>query len=266
MVLHSRLFPVGASLNPDGSGRVTIAVAMSFNSGVLLCADTQQGLPARIPCPSSRIFQRSYNSHPSGARSIFLVSEPVDAVAMTRERCERALDSLPPNDYTISRMRSIVEGSLGDGAERYSHRQLESNPDATLLALYSPVDRQCCLFRASGNGLHEFAGYDCQGIAGYFGHCMIRDRYHAAESMESLDLTTVFSIATDTVESVRDCLGGCGDSIEIMVMYANGRASPVQRIRRDTGKQRTLALLGSLAGVCRIYRPGSKSRITTRST
>jgi len=232
-----------------GSGRVTIAVAMTFDSGVLLCADTQHGLPARIPCPSSRIFQRSYNSRPSGARSIFLVSEPVAAVAMTRERCERALDDVPPNDYTINRMRSIVEGSLDDAAERYSHWYLESNPDATLLAaLYSPVDRQCCLFRASGNTLHEVAGYDCQGLAGYFGHCMIRDRYQAAESMESLDLTTVFSIATDTVESVRDCLGGCGDSIEIMVMYANGRASPVQRIRRDTGKHRTLALLGSLAG------------------
>ena len=31
-----------------------------------------------------------------------------------------------------------------------------------------------------------------------------------------------------------------------MVLYANGRASDVQRIRRDTTKQRTLALLGHL--------------------
>ena len=231
---------------------MTIAVAMAFDSGLLLCADTQHGLPARIPCPSSRIFEKSYNSHPSGARSVFLISEPVDAVATARERCERALDGLPPNDYTIDRMRCSVEGSLRGDAERYSHAQFESNPDATLLAaLYSPLDRQCALFRASGNALHEFAGYDCQGSAGYFAHCIIRDRYHAARSMESLDLTTVFAIATETIESVRDCLGGCGESIEIMVMYANGRASPVQRIRRDTGKQRTLALLGSLAGARR---------------
>jgi hypothetical protein len=228
---------------------VTIALAMSFDSGVLLCADTQHGLPARIPCPSSRIFQRPYSSYPPGARSIFLISEPVDAVAIVRERCERALDSLAPAEYTLGRMLSAVEQSLREDGSRYSTQQLDANPDATLLAaLYSPFDRQCCLFRTSGSTVHEFAGYDCQGSAGYFGHCAIHERYRAAESMDSLDLTTVFSIATETVESVREYVGGCGDSMEIMVMYANGRASPVQRIRRDTGKQRTLALLGSLAG------------------
>jgi hypothetical protein len=33
-----------------------------------------------------------------------------------------------------------------------------------------------------------------------------------------------------------------------MVMYANGRASSIQRICRHTVKQRTLDLLGGLAG------------------
>jgi hypothetical protein len=228
---------------------VTIAVALSFDAGVLLCAATQQGLPARIPCPSSRIFQRAYTSYPCGARSIFLISEPVDALVAVRQRCEDALDGLPPGDYTIGRMQWAVDNSLCKDGARYSPPQLEANPDATqFLALYSPVDHQCRLFRTSGHVFHEFAGYDCQGSAGYFGHCLIRDRYRAAESMDSLDLTTVFSIATETIETVRDYVGGCGDSTEIMVMYANGRASAVQRIRRDTSKHRTLALLGSLAG------------------
>lgn len=166
-----------------------------------------------------------------------------------RERCERALDALQPAEYTLGRMRSTVEESLRDLGPRYPDPQLQSNPDTTLLAaFYSPVDRQCALFRTGGTVFQEFAGYDCQGTAGYFGHCVIRDQYRAAESMDSLDLSTVFSIATETIESVREYLGGCGESTEIMVIYANGRTSPVQRIRRDTGKQRTLALLGSLAG------------------
>lgn len=228
---------------------MTIAVALSFDSGVLLCADTQQGLPARIPCPSSRIFQRSYRSHPSGARSVFLISEPVDAVVAARERFERALDDLPSGEYTLERMRFAIEQALLEDRSRDWTPQLDANPDATLLAaLYSPIDRQSCLFRVSGNAVHDFDGYDCQGTAGYFGHCAVRDRYRAAESMESLDLTTVFSIATETIEAVREYLGGCGDSTEIMVMYANGRASAVQRLRRDTMKLRTLELLGSLAG------------------
>jgi hypothetical protein len=228
---------------------VTIALAMSFDSGVLLCADTQQGLPARIPCPSSRIFHRSYNSHPAGARSVFLISEPVEGVTAACERWERALDSLRPGEYTVGRMRSALEESLQEDAGRLWTRQLESHPDATLVAaLYSPIDRQCCLYRTSGDELHEIAGYDCQGSGGYFAHCAIRDRYRAAESMESLDLTTVFAIATETIDAAREYLGGCGDSTEIMVMYANGRASAVQRLCRHTVKQRTLDLLGSLAG------------------
>jgi hypothetical protein len=64
--------------------------------------------------------------------------------------------------------------------------------------------------------------------------------------MDSLDLTTAFSIATEAIEAVRGSLGHCGESTEVMVLYANGRASDVQRIRRDTTKQRTLALLGHL--------------------
>jgi hypothetical protein len=117
-----------------------------------------------------------------------------------------------------------------------------------LVALYSPLDRQCSTFRTSGARLTEFFGYDCEGAAAYLGHFLIRDRYMAATSMDSLDLTTVFSIATETLEAVRTSTGGGGGSIEIMVMYANGRASDVQRIHRDSSKERKLAFLGHLSG------------------
>jgi hypothetical protein len=223
---------------------------MSFDSGILLCVDTQHPVPARIPRESTKIFPRAYSSDPSGARSVFLVSEPAHGMMAMRQQCERALETLQCRDYTIDRMRTTIESVLLESGPQYSDSPVAANPDATVLvALYSPVDRQCSLFRTTGSALQEFAGYDCQGTAGYFGHCVIRDRYKAAESMDSLDLTTVFSIATDTVESVRECLGGCGEFTEVMVMYANGRASSVERIRRDTWKQQTLAVLGNLQGV-----------------
>ena len=66
--------------------------------------------------------------------------------------------------------------------------------------------------------------------------------------MDSLDLTTVFSIATETLESVRQCPGGCGESTEIMVMYVNGHASDVQRIHREAWKQRKLEFLAHSSG------------------
>ncbi len=228
---------------------MTIAVAISFDAGILLCADTERRPPARVPRESTKIFPRSYDSQPAGARSIILVSEPVEGMADARQRCERALDALRPDQFTIEGMRTAIEHALLEAWQPQAHPWLESNPDASFLAaLYSPIDHACSLFRTTGTLLQEFAGYDCQGTAGYFGHCVIRDRYRAAQSMDSLDLTTVFAIATETVESVRECLGGCGDSTEIMVMYANGRASGVQRIRCDTRRHHTLTLLGNLAG------------------
>lgn len=63
--------------------------------------------------------------------------------------------------------------------------------------------------------------------------------------MGALDLTTVFSIAIETVEGVREYHGGCGEWTEMVVMYANGRGSDVQRMRQDTRKRQKLALLAN---------------------
>jgi hypothetical protein len=218
---------------------VTIAVAISFDSGILLCADAQAGLPARIPRESTNIFTKAYGSRPNGARSIVAVSEPLDgAVAAALHACEHALGSLQPAEYTIDRMRATIENSLLE----------QSIPGAAfLVGLHSPIDRQCSLVRAGRTGLTEVVGYDCQGTAAHIGHYLIRDRYRGAQSTDSLDLTTVFTIATETVDGVRECVDGCGASIEIIVMYANGRASDVQRLGRDTQHERTLSLLGHLS-------------------
>jgi hypothetical protein len=211
---------------------MAIAVAISFDSGILLCADTKDGVPPRI-------FQRQYGSDPGCARSIFAISEPGDGTVAALQHCERALDILQPGECTIDRMRATIERALPEAYPRHLDSQLESKPEAALLvALYSPADRQCSLFRTNGTALGEFVGYDCQGTAAYLGHYLIRDRYRAAQSMDSLDLSTVFSIAIETLEGVRECLDGCGESTEVVVMYANGCASELQLLRQDIQQQR----------------------------
>ena len=216
---------------------MAIAIAISFDSGILLCADTTSGVSAGIHSESPRIFTKQYASAPSGARSIFLIGERVDRAVPALLHCERALDRLQPAEYTIDRMRATIEEALSD---------LE--PEATLLmALHSPIDQRCSLFRTSAAVVGEFVGYDCQGPAAYLGHYLIRDRYRDGQSLDSLDLSTVFAIAVETVEGVRACLDGCGGSTEMIALYANGRASDVQLIREDIQKQRKLALLGDLS-------------------
>ena len=99
-----------------------------------------------------------------------------------------------------------------------------------LVALYSSSERLYSAFRTSGAALKELAGYDCQGSAAYLGHYLIRDRYRAMQSMDALDLRSVFAIAAETLDGVRECCEGCAECAEILVLYANGRKSGVQRL------------------------------------
>lgn len=220
-----------------------IAIAISFDSGILLCADKKHSVPARKHLESTNIFPKQYRSKLGCARSIFLISEPVDWTVAALQHCERALETLQPADYTIDRMRATIENSLLEIYQKHLDSQLESKPEATLLvALYSPSDQQYSLFRTSGTALRELVGYDCQGSAAYLGHYLIRDRYRAAQSMDAQDLTSVFSIAIETLEGVRKYHGGCGKSTEIIVLHANGHASDVQLIRQDTREHREYCL------------------------
>jgi hypothetical protein len=204
---------------------VAIGLAISFDSGILLCADTKD---RRAPLKPTKIFPKQYGSNPGSARSIFLVSVLVDGAVDAVRHCERALETLQPAEFTTERMRATIEKAL-----------VESRPEATLLvALYSPIDQQCSLFHSRGTALVEFAGYDCHGPAAYLGHYLIRDKYRSADSMDSLDLTTVTSIANEALKRIRATFDGCGGLTESLVMYANGRATDVKFARQAVKKQR----------------------------
>ena len=171
----------------SGGVTLTIAIAIPFGSGVLLCAEASRIPSARIRLGSSRIFQKRYESNPSYARSIFVISDPVNFGIVVVQQCERALDLLQPAEYTIDGMRATIENSLLETYQEQLDSELDSNPTASLLiALYSSADQRYALFRTNGIGLREHVGYDCQGSAAYVGHFLLRDRYEAAESMGAL--------------------------------------------------------------------------------
>ena len=209
-----------------------IAAAMWFNSGILLCADAGAEGPAGAPSESHTIFPRQYGSSPGGPRSIFVISELGDRHVAAFQECERALAALPPAECTIDRMRRTVERSLIDVADG----------EVDFVAFYSPTEQRYSLFRVTGTMLQEVVGYDCEGSAAFLGHTLIHDRYDAARSMDTLDLSTVFSIAADTLERIRATRAECGKCSEMVVMYADGHVSEVQRIQQDNRKKRLMAL------------------------
>ena len=215
---------VVAGLSDDlTTGALMISIALSFDSGILFCAAAKNRVPTRMYSESTNIFSRQYGAESSDGCSIFLLSEPVDCNVAAVQYCEHALDILQPAELTIDRMRATIENSLSEIYQRQAGVTM-------LVALYSSSDRQYSAFRTSGTALKELSGYDCQGSAAYLGHYLIRDRYRALQSMEALDLRSVFAIAAETLDGVRDFSEECAECAEILVLYANGCNSGVQRI------------------------------------
>ena len=209
-----------------------IAAAMWFNSGILLFADAETHGHGGGRSDSYTIFSKQYGSTRGCASSVFVVSEPGNRNVPTFHHCEEALATIPPEECTIERMRRTVERALVDTVD----------DEVDFVALYAPKDQQYSLFRTIGASLREVVGCDCEGPAASLGHYLMHERYTAARSMDSLDLTTVFSIAVETLEGIRATSPACGESGEMVVMYADGHVSDVQHMAHDTRKGRNAAL------------------------
>ena len=199
-----------------------IAAAMWFNSGILLFADAETDDRGEVRADSHTILSKHYGSQPGCASSVFVVSEPGHRHLPEFHYCEEALANIPPENCTIDRMREAVEQCLTDVGD----------DEVDFVALYSAKDQQYSLYRTTGRMLQEVVGYDCEGPAASLGHQLIHDRYAAARSMDTLDLTHVFSIATEDLDAIRATYPACGKCSEMVVMYANGHVSDVQHMSR----------------------------------
>jgi hypothetical protein len=87
--------------------------------------------------------------------------------------------------------------------------------------------------------LQEVVGYDCEGPVASLGHSVMHDRYTAARSMDTLDLTHVFSIATETLDVIRATYPECAKCSEMVAMYANGHLSDVQHMVNESPRNGT---------------------------
>ena len=209
-----------------------IAGAMWFNSGILLFADAETDFRGTVRADSNSILSKHYGTHSDGASSVFVVSEPGNRHTSEFHHCEEVLARIPPEDCTLDRMREAVEKSLVDTGD----------DEVDFVALYSVKDQQYSLYRTTGTMLQEVVGYDCEGPVASLGHSVMHDRYTAARSMDTLDLTHVFSIATDTLDVIRATYPECGKCSEMVVMYANGHLSDVQHMVDESPKKRDAAL------------------------
>jgi hypothetical protein len=221
---------------------MAIAACMSFNSGILLFTDAAPRGRTPKHSESHKIFRRQYGTPPGCACSVFVLSEPSNGRSVLFERCEGAIALLDAADCTLDRLRQTAEDSFRHPLEGAAQAPAPDDHASAFVVLYSPCEKLYAAFRTSDDLFHEVGGYDCLGRAAHIGHYLIRDRYFAARSMDGLDLSTVFEIAVDALEGIRICDERCGKSSEMVVMYADGHVSAVQRIPHDTPKECRTAL------------------------
>jgi hypothetical protein len=224
---------------------MTFAVALPFDSGILLATDTT---PRRLPGDPPGISSRRYGSALDTSRSVMVTAAGSPASLEAVARCEQALAALPPDACTIEEMRGAIAQALLELYPEGEDERLDPSAQmAMLVALYSAAEKRCALLRTGGPSAVEHVGYDCQGPAAHVGHYLIHDRYTTAQSLNGLDLTSVFSLALDAVEGVRrQQPGRSGAATSIVVLYANGHVSEVAEIGDHTRRQRKLAAVADL--------------------
>ena len=105
---------------------MAIAVAISFDSGVLLYADAKYREPCRIPIQFTKMFSTACGANHRG-RSIFLVPEPNDRTVEAVHDAERMLRLIDPAGCTIELEDDEFLAS-GRGALYYARAIEEPKP------------------------------------------------------------------------------------------------------------------------------------------
>lgn len=224
---------------------VTIAAALTFDEGILLCADTKHTFPGAMQLESTKIFTKGYDD----ARSVFVISGIVDHAVAALQAAEHRLDLLLPHLRTLERMKEVTELALTSHYERHIYPHPEPKPAFLLyVALCARVGSspRVAVFRTHETVLRELVdGYDCDGTGAYLGHYLMRDRYLKARRENGRQLPTVFDVAVKALHHSKDYDDGCGKTTEVVVLYDDGRLTEKQRIPRDTPQEwkRTLRQL-----------------------
>src|SRR5215813_7228439 len=86
-----------------------ISIALSFDSGILLCAAAKNSVASQMYSESTSIFPKEYGAKSRDTRSIFVLSEPIDCAVAAVQYCEHALDIIEPAEFTIDRMRAAID-------------------------------------------------------------------------------------------------------------------------------------------------------------
>lgn len=235
---RQRQFPLPVKHEVHYARAMTIAAALTFDEGILLCADTKHTFPGAMKLESTKIFAETYA--PAERSAFVITADSVDWAVGALQRCEEALRA-GHGQRTVAEMRNIVDRTLRAFYRAHVYAHPDPRPSFTLLIALA-AKGELGLYRNDHSVVRELVGYDCQGSGAYLAHSVLRGQYNTARDAHTLQISVVYAMAMQALKRVKEYDDGCGMATEVLGVFQDGRPTTVQRIKQDTPKAWQAAL------------------------
>lgn len=201
---------------------MTIAAGFRFDSGILLCADTQYS--AAHKTEGTKIFPISYGA----ARFIIALTGREAYARRAIEQIQRELQDVGIDELTKDNLQDAIERALLVIFEAnvfpHPHYGTADSPEFQLvIAMYSPIDG-LFLIKTEEGVAFTIDDKVCGGSGAYLGDYLNKRLYSAPNR----PLNDAVALATYVLYEVKGHDIHCGGTSEFAILWNSGEASSVQ--------------------------------------
>jgi 20S proteasome alpha/beta subunit len=215
---------------------VTIAAGYRFDTGILLCADSQYTGAAKTN--ESKIFPIQHHA----ATVVLVLTGRSTFGRRAFERIRDGILTIPEDQVTRGRMQDAIEAALRDVFNNhiYTHPDWgRSNaPEVSfVIGLYSPIDGDF-LFSTDETICAEMPDHVCLGSGSYLGDFLSR-MYRGREQL----FREVVDLAIYILQQTKSYDAYCGGNSEFIVLWDDGDISPIQNLDVTLGEAYSQAFM-----------------------
>jgi 20S proteasome alpha/beta subunit len=208
---------------------VTIAAAFRFETGILLCADTQYTSGAKIE--ETKMFTIKYHA----ATAVLVLTGRATYAKRAVEQITNSMKSLPEDELSKGNIQDAIESGLrkvfNDHVYPHPDWGKENSPDFSfVIGGYSPIDGDF-LIGTEETISAEAVGRICLGSGAYLGEYLARMYLGRQQPLEQ-----VVSLAIYILQQAKSYDSACGGKSEFVILWDDGDTSPVKEFNVNLGE------------------------------
>jgi len=215
---------------------VTIAAGYRFDTGILLCSDSQYTGAAKTN--ETKIFPIKHKS----ATVVLVLTGRSTFGKRAFERIRDGILTIPEDQLTRGRMQDAIEVGLRDifNNHIYTHPDWGTNnaPELSfIIGLYSPIDGDF-LLSTDETICAEMPDHVCLGSGSYLGDFLSR-MYKGRKQL----FREVVDLAIYILQQTKSYDAYCGGNSEFIILWDDGDTSPIQNLDVTLGETYSQAFM-----------------------